>query len=144
MKAPPIKPSLPGFRDPDRPKRRRSTPESDFQRSLVRDLQAILLPPYVLHHSANEVRRAGREGRIAREIAKGMGVHAGFADLILLSAKQTVFFELKSATGTLEPAQAEFRDFVRGQGHGWALIRTLDDALAALRAFGIPLRIRKP
>jgi hypothetical protein len=142
MKAPPIPPSLPGYVLPKPPKRRRASPEADFQRSLVRDLGAILLPPFVLHHSANEVRRAGREGRIAREIAKGMGVHPGFADLVLLSAKQAVFFELKSATGTLSEDQIAFRDFVRGQGHGWALIRTLDDALAALKAFGIPTRIR--
>jgi hypothetical protein len=145
VKAPPVKPTVPGLFLPKPPKRRRpGTPEADFQRSLVRDLRAILLPPYVLHHSANEVRRGRREGRIAQGIAEGMGVHPGFSDLILLSAKQTVFLELKSATGALSDAQAEFRDFVKGQGHGWALIRTLDDALAALRAFGIPMRIRKP
>ena len=39
--------------------------------------------------------------------------------------------------------QIAFRDFVRGQGHGWALVRTLDDALAALKALGIPTRIRR-
>lgn len=124
-------------------KKRRGTPEADFQRALVRDLRAILLPPFVLHHSANEVRRGGREGRIAQGIAEGMGVHPGFADLVLLSAKQTVFFELKSATGTLSDDQIAFRDFVRGQGHGWALVRTLDDALAALKALGIPIRIKR-
>ncbi|UUV44202.1 nuclease [Rhodobacter phage RcMamaDuck] len=136
-------PPPPGLKTFPAPKKRRGTPEAEFQRALVRDLRSILLPPFVLHHSANEVRRGGREGRIAQGIAEGMGVHPGFADLVLLSAKQTVFFELKSATGTLSEDQIAFRDFVRGQGHGWALVRTLDDALAALKAFGIPTRIKR-
>lgn len=139
---PPVTPPA-GLKTFPTAKKRRGTPEADFQRALVRDLRAILLPPFVLHHSANEVRRGGREGRIAQGIAEGMGVHPGFADLVLLSAKQTIFFELKSATGTLSDDQIAFRDFVRGQGHGWALVRTLDDALAALKAFGIPTRIRR-
>lgn len=143
MKAPLNPRYLSGNCFPAPPKPRRRTPEADFQRSLVRDLRAILLPPFVIHHPANEVRRGGREGRIAQGINEGMGVHPGFADLIILSAKQVVFFELKSATGTLSDDQIAFRDFVRGQGHGWALVRTLDDALAALKAFGIVTRIKK-
>ena len=134
--------SPPGLKVFAAPKKRRGNPEADFQRGLVRDLHVVLMPPFILHHSANEVRRGGKEGRIAQGIAAGMGVHPGFSDLILLSAKQVVFFECKSKTGTLSPDQIDFRDFVRGQGHGWALVRTLDDALAAIKRLGIPTRIR--
>lgn len=69
---PPVTPPA-GLKTFPTAKKRRGTPEADFQRALVRDLRAILLPPFVLHHSANEVRRGGREGRIAQGIAEGMG-----------------------------------------------------------------------
>ena len=56
---PPVTPPA-GLKTFPTAKKRRGTPEADFQRALVRDLRAILLPPFVLHHSANEVRRGGR------------------------------------------------------------------------------------
>lgn len=71
----------------------------------------------------------------------GMGVHPGFADLIVLTGGHTVFLEVKSKAGRLSPAQKAFRDAVQAQGFGWALVRSTDDALVALAALGVRTRI---
>jgi hypothetical protein len=123
------------------PKARRGNPEADLQRSVVKTLRLVLPRGSIVHHSANEVRRAGREAATAQSIAVGMGVHRGFTDLIVISAGRVLFLELKSARGTLSADQVAFRDEVRAQGFGWALVRSVDDALGALREHGFATRI---
>jgi hypothetical protein len=71
-----------------------------------------------------------------------MGVHPGFADLMVLCDGRVLFLELKSPKGRLSPAQEAFRDAVQAQpGFGWALVRTLDDALGALADHGFTTRV---
>jgi hypothetical protein len=74
----------------------------------------------------------------------GMGVHPGFADLVVLCDGRMLFLELKSLKGRLSPAQEAFRDAVLAQGFGWALVRSLDDALGALADHGFTTRIAPP
>jgi hypothetical protein len=73
-----------------------------------------------------------------------MGVHPGFADLLVLCDGCVLFLELKSAKGGLRPEQEAFRDAVLAQGHGWALVRSLDDALGALADHGFTTRVASP
>lgn len=73
-----------------------------------------------------------------------MGVHAGFADLIVISGGRVLFLEVKSQTGRLRKSQEVFRDTVVTQGFGWALVRTVDDALGALADHGFTSRVRIP
>jgi hypothetical protein len=40
-------------------------------------------------------------------------------------------------------AQRAFRDRVGAQGFAWALVRSIDDALAALTDHGFPSRVRE-
>jgi hypothetical protein len=61
--------------------------------------------------------------------------------LVVLAQGQVVFLEVKSPSGRLRPAQEAFRDDVIRQGFGWALVRSVDDALAALRQHGVSTRI---
>lgn len=119
---------------------KREHPEADLQRQVVQLLRVALPAGAIVHHSANEQRRGGRA---AQGIALGMGVHPGFADLLVLVAGRVLFLELKSPTGRLSPAQVEFRAAALGQGFGWSLVRSIDDALAALREWNIPTRIRR-
>ena len=67
-----------------------------------------------------------------------------FADLMVLCAGRVLFLELKSLKGRLSPAQEAFRDAVTAQGFGWALIRSLDDALGALADHGFTTRVAPP
>ena len=111
---------------------RRTTPEADAQRAIVQALRFALPRDAIVHHCANEVTEAGPRGARRQAILVGMGVHSGFADLIVISGGRVLFLEVKSPSGRLRKSQEVFRDTVVTQGFGWALVRTVDDALGAL------------
>ena len=121
---------------------RRSTPEADAQRAIVQALRVALPRDAIVHHCANEVTEAGSRGQIRQSILVGMGVHAGFADLIVISGGRVLFLEVKSETGRLRKSQEVFRDTVCAQGFGWALVRSVDDALGALADHAFTSRVR--
>lgn len=120
---------------------RRSTPEADLQRAVVTALRFALPKGAIIHHCANEVTEAGPRGAKRQAILVGMGLHPGFADLTVLCAGRVLFLELKSLKGRLSPAQEAFRDTVIAQGFGWALVRSLEDALGALADHGFTTRV---
>lgn len=121
--------------------KRRGTPEADLQRSVVTALKFALPKTAIIHHCANEVTEPGPRGAKRQAILVGMGVHRGFADLMVMSGGRVLFLELKAPKGRLRPDQEAFRDAVLAQGFGWALVRSLDDALGALAAHGFATRI---
>ena len=123
---------------------RRGTPEADAQRAIVTALRLILPRDAIVHHCANEVTEAWPRGAKRQAILVGMGVHAGFADLIVICEGRILFLELKSLKGRLSPAQETFRDAMQAQGFGWALVRSLDDALGALADHGFTTRVAPP
>ena len=123
---------------------RRTTPEADAQRAIVEALRFALPRDGIVHHCANEVTEAGQRGARRQAILVGMGVHAGFADLIVISGGRVLFLEVKSQTGRLRKSQEVFRDTVVTQGFGWALVRTVDDALGALADNGFTSRVQIP
>ena len=119
---------------------RRGTPEADLQRAVVQALRLALPRTAIIHHCANEVTEPGPRGAKRQAILVGMGVHAGFADLMVLCDGRVLFLELKAPKGRLRPTQEAFRDAVLAQGFGWALVRSLDDALGALADHGFHAR----
>ena len=124
--------------------KRRGTPEADLQRAVVTALRFALPKGAIIHHCANEVTEAGPRGAKRQAILVGMGVQSGFADLIILCEGKVLFLELKSLKGRLSSAQEAFRDAVLAQGFGWALVRSLDDALGALADHGFTTRVAAP
>ena len=123
---------------------RRSTPEADAQRAIVQALRFALPRDAIVHHCVNEVTESGPRGAKRQSILVGMGVHAGFADLIVICGGRVLFLEVKSETGRLRKSQEVFRDIVCAQGFGWALVRTVDDALNALADNGFTSRAQRP
>ena len=121
---------------------RRSTPEADAQRAIVQALRIALPKGAIVHHCANEIAAGDRRGMIRQSILAGMGVYPGFADLIVIAGGRVLFLEVKSQTGRLRKSQAVFRDTVCAQGFGWALVRSVDDALGALADHGFTSRVR--
>jgi hypothetical protein len=121
---------------------RRSTPEADAQRAIVQALRFALPRDAIVHHCVVEVTEAGPRGAKRQSIQVGMGVHAGFADLIVICDGRALFLEVKSETGRLRKSQEVFRNTVCAQGFGWALVRSVDDALGALTDHGFTSRIR--
>ena len=124
--------------------KRRGTPEADLQRAVVQTLRIALPRTAIIHHCANEVTEAGPRGAKRQAILVGMGVHAGFADLIVISGGRVLFLEVKSETGRLRKSQEVFRDTVVTQGFGWALVRSVDDGLGALADHGFTSRVQLP
>ncbi len=120
---------------------RRGTPEADLQRAVVTALRFALPKSAIIHHCANEVTEPGPRGAKRQAILVGMGVHPGFADLMVLSEGRLLFLELKAPKGRLRPAQEAFRDDVKAQGFGRTLVRSLDDALGALADHGFTTRV---
>ena len=124
--------------------KRRGTPEADLQRAVVQALRVALPRTAIIHHCANEVTESGPRGARRQAILVGMGVHPGFADLMVLCDGRGLFMELKSPKGRLSPSQEAFRDAVLAQGHAWALVRSLDDALGALAEHAFTTRVVQP
>ena len=75
---------------------RRSTPEADAQRAIVQALRVALPRDAIIHHCANEVTEPGSRGQIRQSILIGMGVHTGFADLIVISGGRVLFLVSKA------------------------------------------------
>ena len=123
---------------------RRGTPEADLQRAVVKALRFALPRTAIIHHCANEVTEPGPRGAKRQAILVGMGVNPGFADLVVLCDGRVLFLELKSPKGKLSPSQEAFREAVLAQGHAWALVRSLDDALGALADHGFTTRVVQP
>ena len=118
----------------------RGNPEADAQRAIVAYLRAILPIGSIVHHSANEVAGGGPKARLQQSIRQGMGVHAGFSDLIVISQGRVAFLEVKSKVGRARPSQLAFGQAVEAQGFPWAIIRTPEDAAAFLEGRGFKTR----
>jgi hypothetical protein len=65
---------------------------------------------------------------------------AGVPDLVLTHAGRAFFFEVKSPTGRLRPAQKLFLERATASGAKCAVVRSIDDVRAALQAWGVPTR----
>lgn len=60
-------------------------------------------------------------------IKKSMGLKAGVSDLIILRPCETIFVEVKTATGQQSPKQKEFQSIVEKLGYRYLLVRSLND-----------------
>lgn len=121
---------------------RRGNPEADIQRAIIHALRIVLPRDAIIHHSANETGGGSKAARQRQAILTGMGVYPGFTDLVVLTGGKLLFLEVKSTRGRLSPAQRAFRDKVPAQGFGWALVRSVEDALDALADHGLTTRVR--
>lgn len=117
--------------------RKSGHPEQDFQIALVRDLDRILDPAVLLFAVPN----GGWRTRAEAGIFRAMGQRAGMPDLMLLCAGRAFGLELKTAKGTLSPAQQDMHARLTELGIPVAVVRTLDEALFVLEGWNIPTRL---
>ena len=114
--------------------------EENIHKAIVSWLRFVL-PEAIIHHSPNAVRWNGKAAKIngAKNIA--LGTIKGFPDIIGLTFTGPFFMEVKAPGGVLSPAQRDFRDRLAVLGYErWAVVRSIDDAKAALARWGIPTR----
>lgn len=60
-------------------------------------------------------------------VKKSMGLKAGVSDLIILRPGETIFVEVKTATGQQSQKQKEFQSIVEKLGYRYLLVRSLND-----------------
>lgn len=125
-------------------------PEQEFQISLVSGLRKLLPSGWLLHHSPN----GGYRTQVEAAKFRTMGVVAGWPDLILVGPGKVVFMELKAppktlaygkpskAVAALSDAQLSVIKTLAGAGWPVLVVRSIDEAVDALKALGVPLRGR--
>jgi len=116
----------------------RASHEAPIQRAIVAYLRRVL-PDAIVHHSANEGVRGGRDGYLDGAIKKGMGQEPGFPDLLIIAHAHIgpMFLEVKSATGRVSVAQAAMLEKLAALGYRVAVVRSIDDVRARLAEWGI-------
>ena len=122
---------------------RRAAPEAAIQRSIVAMLRAVVPAPGIITASGHEQRGHGKAAMLRQMRLREMGTLAGTPDLLVIADGITCWLEVKAPGGSLQPNQRAFRDAMAAQGVAWALVRSPDEALAAVHAAGIRTRAAK-
>lgn len=118
----------------------RARPEDAIQADIVAYLRNVL-PTAIVAHVKNQGNRGGRLGAIDGARGKKLGVVAGMPDLmVLVEPGKTFFFEVKDRTGYASMAQQYLWQKLRTIGFECALVRSVDEARNALKAWGIRTR----
>ena len=110
--------------------KRKAQPEAAIQRAIIARLR---MSGIVCHHSPNAAKRSVIGGRRI----KADGMITGWPDLTVVGREGLVaFLEVKAPGGKLSPAQSEIGDMLTRMGHTWAVVRSQDEAVATLQAWG--------
>lgn len=120
---------------------KRGHTEADIQRAIVQALRAALPFGAIVHASNNEIRGSSDWAKRQQALMKSMGQYPGFSDLVVLSEGRVLFLEVKTETGRASQSQLQFAANVDRQGHGFAIVRNIDEALGALREFNFKTRL---
>ena len=116
-------------RDLARPKRK-AQPEAAIQRAIIARLR---MSGIVCYHSQNAAKRSVNGGRRVKQD----GMITGWPDLTVVGREGLVaFLEVKAPGGKLSPAQSEIGDMLARMGQNVAVVRSQDEAVAALKEWG--------
>lgn len=121
--------------------RKNGHPEADLQRAIVHALRVVLPLGAIVHASNNEIRGGSDWAKKQQAKNKSMGQYPGYPDLVIHHEGRTLFLEVKTPQGAMSRAQREFRGLVERQGFPFAIVRSVDEALAALREFNFKTRV---
>jgi len=114
----------------------RRAPEQALQRQIAQFLDVAL--GGTAWYSAIPL---GGGGRVRGAILHSTGTKEGTPDMCVVDAGRVLFLELKSPKGRVSPAQEACHRALRRAGAPVYIIRSLDEAIAALRQAGVPLRV---
>jgi hypothetical protein len=126
-----------GPKVPSTPKRQH--PERDLQKQIVGYINRFVQNVVVAAVTNEEQGRGDAEQR-ARfgAMRRASGVLTGFPDLtVWLPNGRVILWELKSEKGRISVAQSLVHARLAELGHGVELIRSLEDAMAALARAGV-------
>jgi VRR-NUC domain len=113
---------------------KRQAPEQSLQMRVATMLNWLLIdtPWTAIGH--------GGGGKQRGMILKGMGVHAGWPDLMLVHRGRPCFIELKAEKGVLSTAQKAVHEQIVAAGGAVAVCRSLEQVTAVIEVWGIPTR----
>jgi hypothetical protein len=120
---------------------RRMTAQQYREQAAEHDMQAALVEHLRLNAAGASfwfaIPNAGRRSPKVRALMKAEGLTAGVADLcIMLSGGRTLWLELKTRRGRQSRAQKAFAAVCDILDHAYLVPRSLDEAIAILRAYG--------
>lgn len=113
---------------------RKARPEAAIQRAIIARLR---LSGVVCHHSPNAAKRSVIGGRRIKQD----GMITGWPDLTVVGPEGLVgFLEVKAPRGKPSDTQTEIGEMLGRMGHTWAIVRSQDEAVTALQAWGWPVK----
>lgn len=112
--------------------------EQQLQAQIATYLSLALPVDARFHHSPSE----GKRGWKSQVALKSSGFSAGWPDIEVVWQGKIYFLELKSQKGRVSPAQAECHAGLVAAGACVAIVRSLDEAVARLIEWGVPLRAK--
>ncbi len=111
------------------PKPRRAAPEAAIQRAIIDRLRFCNVLCVAVPNEGKRTATAGRR-------LKSAGMRPGFPDLICMQSGQVAFLEVKAPKGVVSEAQRTMHLLLVNQRMRVAVVRSQDDAIAALRGWG--------
>ncbi len=119
-----------------------SNPERALQITIVNAIGPMLYPwTFMTHFPAGRSSGGGMKGRIRGANLKRAGLKAGVPDLMFVHHGQIYFMELKAKT-KVSGDQTKCHADLRAAGALVETVRSLDEALACLHLWRIPIRIK--
>jgi hypothetical protein len=118
-----------------------SQPEARLRARCAMLLRSHLAPPCWFSSIEHGRRHHGTAEQRAREwqaLAR-QGVVAGIGDMLILAPGYALWLELKSATGRQSDAQLAMQNAMAALGHGYAVVRSVEQLVDVLEQHGIPL-----
>jgi len=85
---------------------------------------------------------SSKSSRIAGALLKARGGKRGTPDHVILWRGRNIWFEIKTAIGSLRASQKHVRDEITAAGGYWFCIRSVEQAETALLSLQMPLRAR--
>jgi hypothetical protein len=113
-------------------------PEEATHRAIASALAVCLPKPWLYWHTPNGAKRSKAEGGIL----KALGTRPGIPDLFVAGEGRVIALEVKAAKGRLSPAQRDTIGSLAEAGIPTIMVRSIDEAIDALKALGVPLKGR--
>lgn len=110
--------------------------EDAIHKSILRYLRAVLPSGWIVMHVPN----GGSRNPIEGANLKKLGVVAGWPDISIYGPSGSYFMEVKSKSGRLSQCQHRIIDQLADMGRHVAVVRSVDEAQAYAREWGLPLR----
>ena len=115
--------------------------EAPIHRAILTWLRLVLPKDSLVVHVANEVDAKGEAIAKAIAKAKSLGMCPGFPDLALfLPDGRVAMLEVKAPGNSLTATQTALHHHLRKAGHLVATVKSIDEAAAALKGWGIAIR----